>query len=88
MEEVSEIHRDMEETIEILKKENSYMKSRIEGLSDLLWSMGARTISPFYDELITWFNTPVPAFDNRVPLEILRTDGEIKLYEWMKTIPC
>lgn len=34
----------MERMEEILKKENSFVKSEIEGLSDLLWSMGARTI--------------------------------------------
>ena len=34
----------MKQTEEILKKENSFVKSEIKGLSDLLWSMGARTI--------------------------------------------
>ena len=30
----------------------------------------------------------VPAFDNRVPMDILKEDGEIELYKWMSTIPC
>lgn len=36
--------QEMRKTLKILKEENAYMKSEIEGLSDLLWSMGARTI--------------------------------------------
>lgn len=77
----------MIETMEILKKENSYIKSEIEGLSDLLWSMGARTIYPGGEQLIQWFFTNVPAFGNRVPMDILKEDGELALYKWMKTIP-
>ena len=73
---------------EILKKENSYVKSEIEGLSDLLWSMGARTIYPGGDELIEWFHKPIPAFNNRVPMDILKEDGEEALFSAMLTIPC
>lgn len=82
------IRQEMIKMIEILKKENSYVKSEIEGLSDLLWSMGARTIYPGGEELIKWFNSPVPAFNNRSPLDILKEEGEIELYMWMSTIPC
>ena len=35
---------EMKRMVEILKEENSYVKSKIEGLPDLLWSMGAQTI--------------------------------------------
>lgn len=80
--------QEMSETLRILKEENSYVKSEIEGLPDLLWSMGARTIYPGGDQLIQWFYTIVPAFDNRVPMDILKEDGEYELYKWMKTIPC
>ena len=45
----------MKQMEEILKKENSYMKSRIEGLSDLLWSMGARCITCNCEELVKDF---------------------------------
>ena len=79
---------EMKRMTEILKEENSYVKSEIEGLPDLLWSMGARTIHPGGDELIKWFNKPIPAFDNRVPMDILKEDGEEALFCWMQTIPC
>ncbi len=78
----------MKQTKRILKKENSYVKSEIEGLSDLLWSMGARTIYPGGRELVEWFYSPVPAFDNRIPMDILEEDGEEVLYGHMITIPC
>lgn len=78
----------MKRTEEILKKENSFVKSEIEGLPDLLWSMGARTIYPGGKELVEWFYSPIPAFDNRIPMDILREDGEEALYGFMTTIPC
>ena len=80
-----EVMKQMEE---ILKKENSFVKSEIEGLSDLLWSMGARTIYPGGEQLVKWFYSPIPAFDNRKPMDILVEDGEEALYKHMNTIPC
>ncbi len=77
----------MEHMKEILKKENSFVKSEIEGLSDLLWSMGARTIYPGGKRLVKWFYSPIPAFDNRIPMDILVEDGEEELYKYMNTIP-
>lgn len=84
----SDMKIEMKRTEEILKKENSFIKSEIDGLSDLLWSMGARTLYPGGDELIEWFNKPIPAFDDRIPMDILKEDGEEALYGLMKTIPC
>ena len=84
----SDMKIEMKRTEEILKKENSFIKSEIDGLSDLLWSMGARTLYPGGDELIEWFHKPIPAFNNRVPMDILKEDGEEALYALMKTIPC
>ncbi len=78
----------MERMEEILKKENSFVKSEIEGLSDLLWSMGARTICPGGERLVKWFYSPIPAFDNRIPMNILVEDGEEELFMYMNTIPC
>ena len=78
----------MEQMEVILKKENSYVKSRIVGLSDLLWSMGARCITYDCEQLVKWFNSPIPAFDNRVPMDILKEDGEEELFGYMQTIPC
>ena len=78
----------MKEFEEILKKENSFVKSEIEGLSDLLWSMGARTLYPGGEMLVEWFYSPVPAFGNRVPMDILKEDGEEALFSEMMTIPC
>lgn len=71
----------------ILRNENSYFQSEIEGLSDLLWSMGMRTIGSG-EMLKEWFYKPVPAFDNRVPMDILKEDGERVLFKHMLTIPC
>ena len=79
---------EMKRMEEILKKENSYAKSEIEGLPDLLWSMGVRTVYPSGDKLIEWFYKPVPAFDNRVPMDILKEDGEEALFQDMLRIPC
>ena len=79
---------EMKRAEEILKKERSFVKSEIKGLSDLLWSMGARTVYPGGDELIEWFNKPIPAFNNRVPMDILKEDGEEALFCLMLTIPC
>ena len=78
----------MKQTEEILKKENSFVKSEIEGLPDLLWSMGARTIYPGGEQLVKWFYSSIPAFDNRKPMDILVEDGEEALYSHMITIPC
>ena len=85
MESMKEVMKRFEE---ILKKEHSYVPSELEGLSDLLWSMGARTIYPGGEALVTWFYTNVPAFDQRIPMEILREDGEEALFAYMMTIPC
>ncbi len=71
-----------------LKAEGSFVKSEIDGVSDLIWSMGARTLYPGGQQLIEWFHLPVPAFDNRVPLDILKEDGEEELFRFMMTIPC
>lgn len=78
----------MKRTEEILKNENSFVESEIEGLSDLLWSMGARTIYPGGEQLVKWFYSPIPAFGNRKPIDILMEDGEEALYKYMNTIPC
>lgn len=78
----------MRQTEETLKKENSFVKSEIKGLPDLLWSMGARTIYPGGERLVKWFYSPIPAFDNRKPMDILIEDGEEELFKHMNTIPC
>ncbi len=80
--------KEMKEMEEILRKENTYVKSEIEGLPDLLWSMGARTIYPGGNELIEWFHKQIPAFNHRVPMDILKEDGEEALFQEMLTIPC
>lgn len=78
----------MIEMEEIMKKEKLLVKSEIEGLSDLLWSMGARTIGYNNSErLKKWFYSPIPAFDNRKPMDILAEDGEEELYRHMCTMP-
>lgn len=82
------MNREMKEIEKILKDENCFFKSQIEGLPDVLWSMGARTIYPPGEALIKWFHSPVPAFGNRTPMDILREDGEYALYKEMITIPC
>ena len=79
---------EMKRAEEILKEERSFVKSEIKGLSDLLWSMGARTVYPGGDELIEWFNKPIPAFDDRVPMDIFKEEGEEALFCLMLTIPC
>lgn len=73
---------------QILRAEGSLVPSKIDGLSDLLWSMGARTISSSDEVLIKWFHSKVPAFDNCAPMDILKEDGEIALFRHMQTIPC
>ena len=78
----------MDRTEEILKSENCFYKSPIEGLPDVLWSMGMRTIYSTDEALIKWFYSPVPAFDNRAPMDILKEDGVEALYNEMLTIPC
>ena len=78
----------MKQFEKILKSEKSFVKSEIEGLSDLLWSMGARTVYPGGEHLVKWFFSPVPAFNNRIPMEILKKDGEEALFNEMMTIPC
>lgn len=79
---------EMKKMEEILKKEKSFIQSEIEGLPDLLWSMGARTVYPGGDKLIEWFNKPISAFNDRVPMDILKEDGEEALFREMLTIPC
>ena len=78
----------MKQMEDILKEENSFIKSEIDGLSDLLWSMGARTICPGGERLVKWFYSPIPAFDNRKPMDILAEDGEEALFKHLNTIPC
>lgn len=77
----------MKQMEEILEKENSFVKSEIQGLSDLLWSMAARTIYPGGDELVKWFYSEIPAFDNRKPMDILVEEGEEALFQYMNTLP-
>lgn len=77
------VKEHMNITEEILKAENCFIPSEIEGLSDLLWSMGARCLYPGGEALIRWFNTPVPAFDNHSPISILKNDGEEALFVYM-----
>lgn len=81
------IKEDMKEIEEILKKENSFVPSEIDGLPDLLWSMGARCIYPGGKELVDWFNKPVPAFGNRSPMSIFEQEGEEALFKHMLTLP-
>ncbi len=73
---------------QILRAEGSFIPSKIDGLPDLLWSMGARTISSNEETLIKWFHSQIPAFGNRTPMDILREDGETALFRHMQTIPC
>ena len=78
----------MNEMEEVMRREKLLVRSEIEGLSDMLWSLGARTIGYNNNErLIKWFNTPIPAFDNRKPMDILLEDGEEELYRHMCTMP-
>lgn len=72
---------------EILKAQNCFVHSEIDGLPDLIWSMGVRCIYPSGETLIHWFNEPVPAFKNRSPMEILRNDGVETLFEYMLSLP-
>ncbi len=87
MEANNDTERLDEENRRDIEKENSFVKSEIEGLSDLLWSMGARTIYHGGEQLVEWFYSPVPAFDNRKPMDILIEDGEEALYKHMCTLP-
>lgn len=82
------VKEQMKQTEEILKEENAFVKSEIDGLSDLLWSMGARTVYPGGEQLIKWFYSSIPAFHNRKPMDILLEDGEEELYKYMITLPC
>lgn len=81
------IKEHMKRMEKILKSENYFFTSEIDGLPDLLWSMGARCIYPCGEELIRWFNEPVPAFENRSPLSIFKQDGEEALFECMLRLP-
>ena len=78
----------MEQFEKILKAENSFVKSEIDGLSDLIWSMGVRTLYSGGQKLVEWFHLPVPAFGNRIPLNILKEDGEEALFKEMMRLPC
>lgn len=82
------MNRDMVDTIDILKKENCYFTSEIKGLTDIIWSMGVRTVYSDSELLKTWFNSKIPAFSYRIPMDIIREDGEEALYNLMLTIPC
>lgn len=79
---------EMKTVMDILKSENSYVKSQISGVPDLLWSMGMRTVTINAESLIKWFYTSIPAFDDRVPMDILKEDGETELFQKMQSIPC
>ena len=82
------MNEDMKITEQILREENSFIKSEIDGVSDLIWSIGARCIYPGGEALVKWFGLPVPAFANRAPIDILREDGEEVLFQYMKSLPC
>lgn len=81
-------HSLMKQFEEILRKDNCFYPSEIEGLPDLIWSMGLRTISSNKETLIKWFHSPIPAFDNRIPMDILSDNGVDALFHEMTHIPC
>lgn len=71
-----------------MKEEHTYVRSQIDGLSDLLWSMAKRCTTDSNSELIEWFYRPIPGFNNRIPIDIMREDGEKALFEFLLKLPC
>lgn len=80
--------RDIAEMTRILKEEKCLTESQMAGISDTLWSMAARCISPDSEVLIEWFHSSIPAFHYRIPIKIRETDGENLLFSYMLTMPC
>lgn len=75
-----------EEVERILIKDKCLIKSPVEGLPDLIWSCACRSISYDTEKMIQWFYSRIPAFDNRVPMDILKEDGEDALFSLVMTI--
>lgn len=73
-------------TENILIRDKCLIQSPIEGLSDLIWSCACRCISYNTEEMIKWFYSKIPAFDNKVPMDILKEEGEDELFSFVMTI--
>jgi len=91
---IKPIARQMEEEKRILKESGRLYKSQIKGVSDLIWSLALISISSNKEHLKEWFNSPVPAFKGRTPLNVLSdgSKGEKIIFEGLLKIkggfPC
>lgn len=72
---------------EQLKKDGFYYESLIKEIPDDVWSLAKRNISSNDEVLIQWFNSEIPAFDNKRPVDIALFEGEKELRSHMLTLP-
>jgi uncharacterized protein (DUF2384 family) len=88
------VARQMEEERRTLKENGRLHKSQIKGVPDLIWSLALISINSNKEHLKEWFNSPVPAFNGRKPIDVLNdgAKGEKILFEGLKKIqggfPC
>ena len=88
------VARQMEEERRTLKENGRLHKSQIKGVPDLIWSLALISISSNKEHLKEWFNSPVPAFNGRKPIDVLNdgAKGEKILFERLQKIrggfPC
>ena len=59
-----------------LRKDGIYYKSLIKEIPDDVWSLAKRNTAFKDEELINWFNSEIPAFDNKRLIDIAISDGE------------
>lgn len=71
-----------------LRKEGIYYKSLIKEIPDDVWSLTKRNTAFNDEELIKWFNSEIPAFNNKRPIDIAIYDGEEELRSYILTLPC
>ncbi|NLL07236.1 MAG: hypothetical protein GX270_15980 [Clostridiaceae bacterium] len=71
-----------------LRKDGIYYKSLIKEIPDDVWSLAKRNTAFKDEELINWFNSEIPAFDNKRLIDIAISDGEEELRRYILTLPC
>lgn len=70
--------RYWDEMKKMMVREGILTKTKVEGISDDIWSVGKRCcVASSDDELIRWFQLVIPAFYNARPVDIVKmSNGE------------
>lgn len=69
----------------LLRKENQWRKSELQQVPDLLWSMAGASLCLQGASLEKWFQSPIPSYGNRTPLQFIEENGRVELFHKLKS---